>query len=78
VRAGAARGVLPLIAADIVRMTLVATFPALALVPVRWLNKTIGHPASYRIWPENARAIISVVVPSFDQTGWRPCRDDVL
>jgi C4-dicarboxylate transporter DctM subunit len=32
------RGVLPFIAADIVRMTLVATFPALALVLVRWLN----------------------------------------
>jgi TRAP-type C4-dicarboxylate transport system permease large subunit len=38
VHAGAARGVLPFIAADIVRMTLVALFPAIALVLVRWLN----------------------------------------
>jgi C4-dicarboxylate transporter DctM subunit len=32
------RGVLPFIVADIIRMTLVATFPALSLVLVRWLN----------------------------------------
>lgn len=32
------RGVLPFVAADIVRLALVATFPSLALVVVRWLN----------------------------------------
>jgi tripartite ATP-independent transporter DctM subunit len=32
------RGVLPFVAADIVRLSIVATFPSLALVLVRWLN----------------------------------------
>jgi TRAP-type C4-dicarboxylate transport system permease large subunit len=32
------RGVLPFVAADIVRLALIATFPGIALVLVRWLN----------------------------------------
>jgi hypothetical protein len=30
--------VLPFVAADIVRLALIATFPGIALVLVRWLN----------------------------------------
>jgi C4-dicarboxylate transporter DctM subunit len=32
------RGVLPFVAADIVRLAIVVAFPSLALVLVRWLN----------------------------------------
>ena len=32
------RGVLPFVAADVIRLAIVILFPALALVLVRWLN----------------------------------------
>jgi TRAP-type C4-dicarboxylate transport system permease large subunit len=32
------RGVLPFVGADIVRLTIIATFPSISLLLVRWLN----------------------------------------